>query len=81
MTNTSREPKLAKSFMEFILSEAFQKMIPTGNWSFPAKLDREKLPTGFTNLNMPTKALFYNEADAQKYRDIVIEEWLEAFQK
>ena len=81
MTNTSREPKLAKSFMEFILSETFQKMIPTGNWSFPAKLDPGKLPTGFTNLNMPTKALFYNEADAQKYRDIVIEEWLEAFQK
>ena len=81
MTNTSKEPKLAKTFMEFVLSETFQEMIPTSNWSFPAKLDPKKLPSGFANLDMPKKALFYNELDAQKYRDIVINEWLEAFQK
>jgi len=30
---------------------------------------------------MTKKVLFYTEAEAQKYRDIVIQEWLTAFQK
>ena len=81
MTNSSKEPKLAKEFMSFILSDTFQRMIPTGNWSFPSNLTRDKLPEEFINLPMPQKVLFYTEEDAQKYRDIVIQEWLTAFQK
>ena len=81
MTNSSKEPELAKEFMSFILSETFQKMIPTGNWSFPSNLERDKLPEEFINLPMPQKVLFYTEEEAQKYRDIVIQEWLTAFQK
>jgi thiamine transport system substrate-binding protein len=56
-------------------------MIPTANWSFPAKLDAVKLPDGFKKLNMPDKALFYSEDEAAALRDETLEEWLSAFSK
>jgi thiamine transport system substrate-binding protein len=65
----STQPELASQFMDFVLSETFQEMIPTANWSFPAKL------------NMPDKALFYSEDEAAALRDETLEEWLSAFSK
>lgn len=81
MTKNAKEPELAKKFMNFVLSEAFQEMIPTANWSFPAKLDASKLPEGFSGLPLPQKVLFYTEEEAEQYKDIVIQEWLTAFQQ
>ena len=81
MTKNAKEPELAKKFMNFVLSETFQKMIPTANWSFPAKLDASKLPEGFSGLPLPQKVLFYTEEEAEQYKDIVIQEWLTAFQQ
>ncbi len=75
----TEEPELASAFMDFVLSETFQEMIPTANWSFPAKLDDSKLPEGFKKLNMPEKALFYSEDQAAALRDEALEEWLTAF--
>jgi len=77
----SKQPELASQFMDFVLSETFQEMIPTANWSFPAKLDAAKLPEGFKKLNMPEKALFYSEDEAAALRDETLEEWLSAFSK
>ncbi|SDW81977.1 thiamine ABC transporter substrate-binding protein [Litoreibacter albidus] len=76
---TSTQPELAQAFMDFVLSETFQTMIPTANWSFPAKLDADKLPDGFKKLDMPEKALFYSENEAADLRDAALEEWLSAF--
>ncbi|SFR35969.1 thiamine ABC transporter substrate-binding protein [Litoreibacter janthinus] len=76
---TSKRPDLAQAFMDFVLSETFQEMIPTANWSFPAKLDAAKLPEGFKKLDLPSKALFYSEVEAADLRDAVLEEWLSAF--
>ena len=76
---TTEEPELAQSFMDFVLSEDFQGMIATANWSFPAKLDSEKLPDGFKKLNLPEKALFYSEDEAAALRDETLNEWLSAF--
>jgi thiamine transport system substrate-binding protein len=81
MTKNSSEPELAKKFMNFILSERFQGMIPTANWSFPTKLDASKLPEGFAGLPLPQKVLFYTEEEAERYKDIAIQEWLTAFQR
>ena len=81
MTKNAKEPELAKKFMNFVLSEAFQEMIPTANWSFPAKLDASKLPEGFSGLPLPQKVLFYTEEEVEHYKDIVIQEWLTAFQQ
>ena len=76
---TSKQPELAQAFMDFVLSETFQEMIPTANWSFPAKLDADKLPEGFKKLALPEKALFYSEDEAADLRDGALEEWLNAF--
>ncbi len=66
------QPELAQAFMDFILSEAFQEIIPEGNWSFPAKLDPAKLPAGFAQLDLPEKVLFYTEDEAAAVRDEAI---------
>ncbi len=78
-TANTEEPELAQAFMDFVLSEDFQGMIATANWSFPAKLEPEKLPDGFKKLNLPTKALFYSEDEAAALRDETLDEWLTAF--
>lgn len=80
-TTTTQQPELASAFMDFVLSETFQEMIPTANWSFPAKLDPAKLPEGFSKLALPKKALFYSEEEAAALRDETLEEWLRAFSK
>jgi thiamine transport system substrate-binding protein len=71
-------PELADQFLEFQLSEDFQSMIATGNWSFPAKLDPGKWPDGFKELALPEKVLFYSEEDAAALRDETVEEWRRA---
>lgn len=80
-TTVTQQPELASAFMDFVLSETFQQMIPTANWSFPAKLPAEKLPEGFAQLDLPEKALFYSEEQAAALRDETLEEWLRAFSK
>ncbi|MDO6729886.1 thiamine ABC transporter substrate binding subunit [Marinovum sp. 2_MG-2023] len=71
-------PDLADQFMQFILTEEFQSMIPTSNWSLPAALPVEKWPEGFRELPMPEKVLFYSEDEAASLRDTAIEAWRSA---
>ena len=69
------QPELADQFMAFLLSEEFQSMIATGNWSFPAALSADKWPEGFKELDLPEKVLFYSEDEAADLRDEAIEAW------
>lgn len=71
-------PDLADQFMAFILTEDFQTMIPTTNWSFPAALSEDKWPEGFQDLPMPETVLFYDENEAAALRDTAIEAWRSA---
>lgn len=41
----SKQPALARRFMQFILTQAFQQAIPTGNWMYP--VTDTPLPAGF----------------------------------
>lgn len=75
---TSDQPELAGAFMEFILSEDFQGMIATGNWSIPAALDSDKWPDGFQKLDLPENVLFYSEDEAAALRGEAIEAWRRA---
>ena len=68
-------PELADQFMAFILTEEFQTMIPTTNWSFPAALTEDKWPEGFQELPQPETVLFYTEDEAAALRDGAIEAW------
>lgn len=72
------QPELADAFLEFVLSPAFQEIIPEGNWSYPAKLPKDDWPEVFRNLPEPEKALFYTEEEAAALRDEVIETWRSA---
>ncbi len=74
----SEQSDLADQFMAFILSEEFQTMIPTSNWSFPAALADDKWPEGFKALPVPEKVLFYSEDEAAAVRNEAIEAWRRA---
>ncbi|MDA7427834.1 thiamine ABC transporter substrate binding subunit [Primorskyibacter aestuariivivens] len=71
-------PELADQFMAFILTEEFQSMIPTSNWSLPAALPKEKWPEQFQQLPLPEKVLFYTEDEAAALRDTAIAAWRNA---
>lgn len=72
---------LADQFMAFILTEDFQTMIPTTNWSFPAALSEDKWPEGFQDLPMPETVLFYDENEAAELREPAIEAWRNALSR
>jgi len=75
---TTDQSDLADQFMGFILSNEFQSMIPTSNWSFPAALAESDWPEGFQSLPTPEKVLFYSEDEAAALRDEAIEAWRRA---
>lgn len=78
---TTDQPDLADQFMAFVLSEDFQGLIATANWSYPAALPKEKWPEAFSQLNYPEKAIFLTEDDAAARRDPAIAAWQDAFSK
>ncbi|WP_323767804.1 thiamine ABC transporter substrate binding subunit [Marinovum sp.] len=78
---TTDTPELADQFLDYILTEEFQTMIPTTNWSFPSALPREKWPEGFRELPVPETVLFYSEDEAAALRDEAIEAWRSALSR
>ncbi len=72
------EPKLADAFLDFMLSEAFQAVIPTTNWMYPAVTPAAGLPQGFETLISPETALFYPPNEAAAIRDEALDTWLTA---
>lgn len=68
----SKHDKLADEFMKFVLSENFQKHIPTGNWMYPV-ID-VKLPDDFSKLEK-VKGLSFDADDVSKFRKTWIKQW------
>jgi thiamine transport system substrate-binding protein len=52
----SDQPELAREFLSFMLTEAFQAVIPTTNWMYPAAFPAEALPDGFDTLITPDRS-------------------------
>ncbi len=75
------QPELAEEFLEFMLSDAFQAVIPTTNWMYPAALPAERLPAGFDTLIQPEKALILSSDDAAAMRTEALDEWLGALSR
>ena len=75
----SDQPELAQAFLDFILTEEFQSIIPEGNWSLPAKLPFEQLPEGFRTLPLPETALIYTAPEAEALRETVVGEFEAGF--
>ncbi len=72
------QPELADQFMAFMVTDAFQSMIPTTNWMYPAATPADGLPDGFDTLLTPTKALLLPPEQAAAARDAALDEWRSA---
>ncbi len=75
------QPELADRFLEFMLSDGFQSVIPTTNWMYPARLPAEGLPMGFETLITPEPALLLSPEEAVTLRDPALEKWLAALSR
>lgn len=68
-------PELAEQFLAFMVSDAFQSVIPTTNWMYPAVTPAGGLPPGFETLATPDAALLFPASEAPSLRDRALEEW------
>lgn len=74
----SDQPELARQFMNFMVSEDFQSIIPTTNWMYPSVTPAGGLPAGFETLITPAKSLLLSADEAAAVRDAALGEWLDA---
>ncbi len=78
---SSDQSDLADQFMEFVLTEEFQKTIPETNWMYPAVMPSTGLPEGFETLITPETALLYSAGEAAEIREEALQEWLTALSR
>jgi len=71
------QPELADAFLSFMVSDAFQSIIPTTNWMYPAVVPAAGLPDGFETLIQPGKSLLVPADRADDLRDKALGEWLD----
>jgi thiamine transport system substrate-binding protein len=81
LVRSSEQKQLAREFLEFMLSEDFQSIIPTTNWMYPATLAREALPAEFDTLIDPSPALLLNEKLVAEKRKSWVNDWLEVMSR
>lgn len=73
---SSKQPALAQQFMTFMLDNAFQQSIPTGNWMYPVV--KTALPAGFDQLTLPAITLQFTPQEVAAKRSQWIAEWQRA---
>lgn len=78
---SSAQPELAARFMEFMVSDAFQSIIPTTNWMYPAVLPEGGLPQGFETLITPETSLHFAPGEAAARRDAALAIWRDALSR
>lgn len=74
----SDQPDLARAFLEFMTTEAFQSVIPTTNWMYPAVTPAGGLPEGFETLHVPQTSLLLSADVAASVRDAALDVWRNA---
>jgi thiamine transport system substrate-binding protein len=77
----SDQPQLARTFLDFMLTPAFQSVIPTTNWMYPAALPEHALPDGFDTLISPARALLLSPGEAAQLRDGALSTWQSALSR
>jgi thiamine transport system substrate-binding protein len=68
------QPALADQFLAFMLTDAFQSVIPQTNWMYPAVTPAAGLPDGFDAFR-PARSLLLSPDEAQSLRDAALAEW------
>lgn len=74
-TRTGKQPELAKQFLEFMVSPAYQQLMPTVNKMYPV-IDVE-MPEAFVNLPKPEKSLQFTPQEVTQNR----KQWIDVWQK
>ncbi|MDP4033868.1 MAG: thiamine ABC transporter substrate binding subunit [Pseudorhodobacter sp.] len=77
----SDQPELADRFLAFMGTDAFQSLIPTTNWMYPAKTPAAGLPEGFDTLITPARSLLLSPEAAQALRAQALDEWRAALSR
>jgi len=72
------QPELADQFLDFMMSDAFQSIIPTTNWMYPAFTPDEALPSGFDKPIGEEQSLLFSSDEAAAVREVALDEWLNA---
>lgn len=72
---------LAKEFLSFVTSAAFQDLIPENNWMFPAGKTSMALNPVFDKMVKPAKTLLYSAKEVADNRKAWIDEWAKAIAK
>ena len=78
MVATTDQPELARRFLAFMTSDAFQSVIPETNWMYPAVTPANGLPDGFDTLIQPDPSLLLAPEAALAARDPALAEWRNA---
>lgn len=69
---------LADEFLDFMMSDTFQSIIPTTNWMYPTVMPSAGLPDGFIGENNPDKALLIPVNSVEAIRTEALAEWQSA---
>jgi thiamine transport system substrate-binding protein len=81
MTASTDQPDLARQFLDFMLTDGFQGVIPTTNWMYPARTPGGGLPEGYAALAVPETPLLFSPEEARGERDAALDEWLRALSR
>ena len=77
IVGSSENQPLAREFMQFMLSDTVQDIIPTTNWVYPATSTEKGIPDGFKSLHTPEKTLLIDGVEVEKNRSAWIDQWVE----
>ncbi len=81
LVKSSKQKPLARQFLEFMIGEEFQSIIPANNWMYPAALAPDKLPSEFGQLIDPSPALLFDDKQIAAERKKWVDEWLEVMSR
>lgn len=81
ITVKGAENPLAQEFIRFMVSPAFQDIIPTANWMLPVARMDKPLDPAFGRLVQPSKPLYFSTQEVAENRKAWVEEWLSVMSK
>ncbi|MCV0394582.1 MAG: thiamine ABC transporter substrate binding subunit [Rhizobiaceae bacterium] len=76
MTRKGVDNPLARQFLEFMMTPAFQDAIPETNWMFPAGETSKPLNPAFESLVEPSRTLSFSPEEVARNRKAWVDEWL-----
>ncbi len=81
LTEKGKQNALATQFLEFMISPAFQNIVPETNWMLPAAPTSSALNPVFDKLVQPQNALLISSDEIAANRKQWIDEWLEVMSR